>query len=152
MFCEIIIEAYVEAFGLSYASGECHSPYLFMNFIGVESMLVLKCFLAVIRDVFNCMIKLSIICYVLMCWWPHLSSGQNEMVFWWCDICTTPVPGTKWVGCIWFVMRHYLSIRGINEHGYLWWLMMIMVTLWYLCILMVNLLCGWCQTYDISPT
>ena len=26
MLCEIIGEAYVEAFGLSYASGECHSP------------------------------------------------------------------------------------------------------------------------------
>ena len=26
MFCEIIGEAYAEAFGLIYASGECHSP------------------------------------------------------------------------------------------------------------------------------
>ena len=67
MFCEIIGEACVEAFGLSYASGECHSPYLLKIFIGVKSMLVLKCFLAVIRDVFNCMVRLSVVCYVPMC-------------------------------------------------------------------------------------
>ena len=64
MFCEMIGEAYVEAFGLSYASGECHSPYLLKIFIGMKSMLVLKCFLAVIRDVFYCMVN---ICYVPMC-------------------------------------------------------------------------------------
>ena len=50
------------------------APIFFLIFIGVKSMLVLKCFLVVIRDLFNCMVRLSVICYVPMYCWPHLSS------------------------------------------------------------------------------
>ena len=55
MFCEMIGEAYVEAFGLSYASGECHSPMfsiLKTTFLGWNRCCVLiNILLAVIDDV-----------------------------------------------------------------------------------------------------
>ena len=138
----MIGEAYVEAFGLSHASGECHSPMFYIlkiTLLGWNRCWVFKMFSCCDLWCVLCMFQLSVICYVPMWFWPHPMMGQIEMVICWCvyvdhtlwwdklswsfdDVIHAPHP-----------MLGQIELVAFDDWWCLWF------AIWYLRILMANL-------------